>query len=458
MAAATRWALEMHQDNALLMLKLKKKTVETRDYPLPQQLLHNPIAVIKSPATKHNTTGFKHDKVQQATAIGCVVFKAIFKYTNLQQWTSDKHRHQAPPEYTWDGHGEKWGWEVAFVEYFEAPVIVENLVRHKRSIFSLCPSGAPLPKCTWKSFWVVGVLFPLHIVAGLISIPLLMLRIYQGNFVAIVMLLAYMPYYLQAAHYRYPGWKGFESFWAWAEYDKTGQSYFGALAVHGSVSDSSRQYIVAIHPHGCLIFQRIFWRTKLMDTLFKRPWRMIAASALFYIPIIREMSLWFGAVDASKSMCRKVLQAGANLILYPGGLDEANRSSSDSRVTLKVRAGFIRLAVEHGIPVVPAFTFGELETIRSVTLLPYSFADFLKRNFRVSSNIFVGRRGCPIPFRTPLHMCIGKPILTRQIAPGSKEMKAEVERVHMEYCEELSQVYERNKSYFGYADRVLVFE
>ena len=49
---------------------------------------------------------------------------------------------------------------------------------------------------------------------------------------------------------------------------------------------------------------------------------MIGASVLFYLPIVREITLWFGAVDADKETVEMLLREGVNVELYPGGLDE----------------------------------------------------------------------------------------------------------------------------------------
>ncbi len=303
-----------------------------------------------------------------------------------------------------------------------------------------------------KAFLVVGVTFSAHIIAGLLSIPIWIYLLCNLNRAAVALALLYLPFYLAPAHHWYPGWKGFDAFWRLADYTRTAPTYFRQFAVHGTVADAERQLVVGIHPHGALVFQRMFWRSELIP--LKRPWRMIGASVLFRIPIIREMSLWFGAVDASKPMCRRLLRAGANLVLYPGGLDEANRPTTEPRVFVKVRTGFIRLAVEHGVAVLPVFTFGELEAIRSVPSLPPAAAEFLRKWFRISTNLFVGRWGLPIPHRTPMNMCLGQPVEVR----AENEVDAEVSRVHAEYCRQLRTLYETNQDRFGYAGRELVIQ
>ena len=54
----------------------------------------------------------------------------------------------------------------------------------------------------------------------------------------------------------------------------------------------------------------------------KRPSRMIGANVLFYLPIVREITLFFGALDADKETVEMLLREGVNVELYPGAMDE----------------------------------------------------------------------------------------------------------------------------------------
>ena len=56
--------------------------------------------------------------------------------------------------------------------------------------------------------------------------------------------------------------------------------------------------------------------------LLKRPSRMIGANVLFYLPVVRELTLFFGGLDADKETVEMLLREGVNVELYPGAMDE----------------------------------------------------------------------------------------------------------------------------------------
>lgn len=324
------------------------------------------------------------------------------------------------------------------------------------------PIQLPASPETWHAWWVVGVLFPAHVIIGVASVPLLLFFLARLSPWAWAFAVLYAPFYLYPAQLKYPGWKGADWLWNLFDYQTTCPSYFGQFGVHGGERvDRAQQYFVACHPHGCVIFQRTFWRSASLERLFDRPWRMLAASALFRIPLVRELTLLFGAVDAGRANCERLLRAGANVVVWPGGLDEANTSDDlhSPQVTLRTRSGFVRLAVRHGAAVLPVFVFGELDAVSAVPMLPRPLAAWLQRTLRISSNIFLGRYRTFIPKRVPFNLCLGKPIAVdaEAAAAGEAALEAEVKRVHAAYKEELRRLYEENKERFGYESRALVF-
>ena len=71
----------------------------------------------------------------------------------------------------------------------------------------------------------------------------------------------------------------------------------------------------------------------------------------------------YGTVAASQENAEEALDSGAALLVYPGGDYEAHRPSWQSaRVDFGGRKGFVRLALEKDVPLVPVVAVGGQET------------------------------------------------------------------------------------------------
>jgi 1-acyl-sn-glycerol-3-phosphate acyltransferase len=71
----------------------------------------------------------------------------------------------------------------------------------------------------------------------------------------------------------------------------------------------------------------------------------------------------YGTVAASHDNARTALETGAALLVYPGGDYEVHRPSWESaKVDFNGRKGWIRLALENDVPVVPLVSIGGQET------------------------------------------------------------------------------------------------
>jgi 1-acyl-sn-glycerol-3-phosphate acyltransferase len=76
----------------------------------------------------------------------------------------------------------------------------------------------------------------------------------------------------------------------------------------------------------------------------------------------------YGTVAASPDNARKALESGAALLVYPGGDYEVHRPSWERhKVDFDGRKGFIRLALEQDIPIVPVVSAGGQETALFLT-------------------------------------------------------------------------------------------
>jgi 1-acyl-sn-glycerol-3-phosphate acyltransferase len=89
----------------------------------------------------------------------------------------------------------------------------------------------------------------------------------------------------------------------------------------------------------------------------------------------------YGTVAATPGNAERALDKGAALLVYPGGDYEVHRPSWESaKVDFAGRKGFIRLAKQRGVPIVPVVAVGGQET-----------ALFLTRGERLASLLGIDR-------------------------------------------------------------------
>jgi 1-acyl-sn-glycerol-3-phosphate acyltransferase len=109
----------------------------------------------------------------------------------------------------------------------------------------------------------------------------------------------------------------------------------------------------------------------------------------------------FGTVAASPDNARDALQAGAALLVYPGGDHEVHRPVWErNRIDFDGRKGWIRLALEHDVPIVPVVSIGGHET-----------ALFLSRGATLSKLLLLDRafrlKVLPISIAPPWGLNVG---------------------------------------------------
>ena len=99
----------------------------------------------------------------------------------------------------------------------------------------------------------------------------------------------------------------------------------------------------------------------------ERPFYQLAHNLVLSLPGLSWLRK-FGTVAASPENARKALQAGAAVLVYPGGDYEVHRPSWERhRVDFDGRKGFIRLALEQDVPIVPVVSVGGQETALFLT-------------------------------------------------------------------------------------------
>lgn len=94
-----------------------------------------------------------------------------------------------------------------------------------------------------------------------------------------------------------------------------------------------------------------------------RPFHQLAHDLVFKMPGLRALVQRFGTVPASPANMASALKRDAALLVYPGGDHETFRPSWESdEIDFAHRTGFVKLALEHQVPIVPVVAIGGQET------------------------------------------------------------------------------------------------
>jgi 1-acyl-sn-glycerol-3-phosphate acyltransferase len=121
-------------------------------------------------------------------------------------------------------------------------------------------------------------------------------------------------------------------------------------------------------------------------------------------------------------------------------------------IKIRERKGFIRIAVETGVPLLPVYHYGNSQML---VYGPRCLED-LSRRMRMSLGIIFGRWGLPLPFKVKLHMVVGDLIPVDPVPRHHPDFEAAVARVQRQYMAALLELYNAHRAGYGWADRPLV--
>ena len=239
--------------------------------------------------------------------------------------------------------------------------------------------------------------------------------------------------------------------------------YYGSRCIReGPRLDPKQGYLFAMAPHGVFGVCRAFSGGQLWRRLFPQiDARWGSFGGAFYIPGVREFSLCCGCLDASRPVLTRAIARGENVMLLPGGEKEmmlTDGASSQTQLVLLDRKGFVRLAIQHGLALVPGFCFGE-KWVHDTVLLPKRVRAFLYKRFRLAGVLLKGRwwtflgklhwERDGVPVR--LGFVWGKPIPVRQTADlSTPAAEAYVDQVHAQFMGAVADLFSRHKEQFGY--------
>jgi len=131
----------------------------------------------------------------------------------------------------------------------------------------------------------------------------------------------------------------------------------------GNIPENGPVLLVGNHSGGNVSPDSLVF-TLAFSTYFgvERPFYQLAHNLVLSMPGLGFLRR-YGTVAASPENARRALDSGAALLVYPGGDHEVHRPSWEgNQVNFDGRRGFVRLALEHGVPIVPVVSIGGQET------------------------------------------------------------------------------------------------
>ncbi len=122
--------------------------------------------------------------------------------------------------------------------------------------------------------------------------------------------------------------------------------------------------LVGNHSGGILIADTFVFAQAFYDHFgAERRFYQLAHDLVFKTPGARALVQRYGTVPASPQNMARALERDAALLVYPGGDDETFRPSWESgKIDFADRAGFVKLALEHDVAIVPVVAIGGQET------------------------------------------------------------------------------------------------
>jgi len=206
-----------------------------------------------------------------------------------------------------------------------------------------------------------------------------------------------------------------------------------------------RQVLACWHPHGLYTATPLFFLSAgpRNQTASTYGWFTIVASACFQAPIFREILILGNAREADKRVISGLLSRGKSVALCPGGIHEQLETDpAQERIFFPPNLGFIRQAIQHGVPLLPLYNFGENQ-LYDVPEWSKAFSGWLKRRFNIGFPLGLGRWGLPfVPRQQQISIRIGRLI---EVGPAEAQPSDEqVRGVFLRYCRELQRLFDEH--------------
>ena len=157
------------------------------------------------------------------------------------------------------------------------------------------------------------------------------------------------------------------------------------INVAEEIRSGRRNYLCVFQPHGVISFVGILSAVHGTIPAFVGVLPTAVADALLFTPILKHVLGIFHLISASKKSLQRTLKkkgVSGTIVLYVGGMAELFLSDAQyEKLYLMNRKGFIKLALQEGVDVVPVYLFGNTTVL---SILKTGFLANVSRRVRLS--------------------------------------------------------------------------
>lgn len=209
--------------------------------------------------------------------------------------------------------------------------------------------------------------------------------------------------------------------------------------------ERDRQYLVCWHPHAAYTTMALMHTATMTIRGDPLTWFTGVAPVLFSLPGLREALLLLNARSVDSSVVAHLAERGLNVGIQPGGVPEQLQADHTREIAVfPPKLGFIRLALRHGMDLLPAYIFGENQAYHTSEASRRT-AQSIFRSTGVPLVPISGRWGLPwpVPRRVEVSVCWGRPVSVGP--PDAEPSEQRVAEVFARYCAELRRLFDEHK-------------
>jgi len=214
--------------------------------------------------------------------------------------------------------------------------------------------------------------------------------------------------------------------------------------------------IFCVIPHGLAPLGTVAYPgwSKLFGERLNHP---TAAPAVLKLPIISYFLKKIGYVTAESASIKKTLKdKDENVLVILDGINGMFQHSKAQEIGyVKQRKGIVKIALATGTPIVPIFGFGHSELWR-IIVDPWGILEKVSLALGVSVTPFCGLPFGLLPFgppyRTPVVLAFGEPVMVPQVDTPSQEM---IDEYHKQMMDNFTGAFETHKKAYGWEKKSL---